>query len=336
MGIYKRGGVFWYKFNFNGQCIRESAKTGNSKTARDIESAHRTSLARGEVGLRERKTAPSFMEFCEKRIEPYAKPRSCWIWYRAGMRALLKYGELASARLDEIRGETAAGFVAWRLGQGIAAASINGNLRVLRRILRLAVNWGVIESAPKIEMLTNEARRERVVTSVEESAYLNKAKPLLKDVATVLFDTGLRPDELHRMTWENISWPNGRYGTILVIKGKTGAARRLIPMTPRVVGVLEARWKAQDKPAQGWVWPAPTEEGHINHSTVRNITKLRWQLRRFRHLCFIPRATRSSRDWVLAAVTLGPSEDCRPQLNHDFLPIRLSSRRHNPARVRGA
>jgi integrase len=269
MGIYKRGKVYWYRFMWQGQEVRESSKQGNDKVARNMESAHRTSLAKGEVGIREKKVAPTFKDFCEKRIEPYAKPRQSWIWYRAGMRALLKYDMLASARLDEIKGETAAGFAAWRLGQEITPASINGNLRVLRRILRLALNWGVIDAAPKIEMLTGEARRERVVTPDEEGAYLAQATPLLTDVATVLFDTGLRPDELHRMEWPHITWPNGRHGTILVIKGKTGAARRLIPMTPRVLAVLEQRWKAQGKPTQGWAWPADTKSGHMDHSTLR-------------------------------------------------------------------
>jgi integrase len=75
------------------------------------------------------------------------------------------------------------------------------------RVLRLALNWGVIDGAPKIEMLTGEARRERLVMPDEEARYLAKATPLLEVVATVLFDTGLRPDELHRMQWQEITWP---------------------------------------------------------------------------------------------------------------------------------
>ena len=58
-----------------------------------------------------------------------------------------------------------------RLSQGLQAGSINSSLRVLRRILRLAAEWGVIESAPKIELLTGETRRERVVTPEEEARY---------------------------------------------------------------------------------------------------------------------------------------------------------------------
>src|SRR6266700_3898628 len=51
MAIYKRGGVYWYNFVFNGERVQRSTKIGNKNTARDIEKAAWTQLARGEVGL---------------------------------------------------------------------------------------------------------------------------------------------------------------------------------------------------------------------------------------------------------------------------------------------
>jgi integrase len=269
MGTYKRGGVYWYKFMWAGKLVRESTKQGSDKVARQMEAAHRTSLAKGEVGIREKKAAPTFSEFCDKRIEPYAKPRSSWLWYRAGIRALKKYAPLAGAPLDKIRGEMAAGFAAWRQAQGLEPCSINSSLRVLRRILRLAADWGELDAAPKIQLLSGETRRERVITSDEEVRYLAATTPLLSEVATLLFDTGMRPDELHRMRWEDITWGGIRHGTILVTSGKTKAARRPIPMTPRVHVVLDGRWKKHGSPEIGWVWPAATKTGHIDHSTVR-------------------------------------------------------------------
>ena len=216
---------------------------------------------------------PTLKTFCTERIESYAKARNKWIWYRAGIRALLKYEALASARLNEIGSEKAAGFAAWRLDHDeVQPCSINSTLRVLRAILRHAHDWGVIEAAPKIKLLDGESRRERVVTPEEERAYLAAAPLFLQQVATILFDTGMRPDEMHRMMWEHVQWEHGRHGAVLVTKGKTGAARRLIPMTPRVRAVLEARWAAQKKPQAGWVWPnSESKSGHISHSSYRKL-----------------------------------------------------------------
>jgi hypothetical protein len=42
MSIYKRGGVYWYKFMWQKKLVRESTKQGNDKVARQMESAHRT------------------------------------------------------------------------------------------------------------------------------------------------------------------------------------------------------------------------------------------------------------------------------------------------------
>jgi len=46
--IYKRGSVYWYKFMWRGKPVRESTKQGNDKVARQMEAAHRTSLARAK------------------------------------------------------------------------------------------------------------------------------------------------------------------------------------------------------------------------------------------------------------------------------------------------
>jgi len=101
--------------------------------------------------------------------------------------------------------------------------------------------------------LPGEHHRERVVTQVEERRYLAAAPPLLADVATVLADTGLRPDECYRLRWEELTWANGLNGSLLVAQGKTAAARRVLPMTPRVRSVLETRWNAAGKPLEGWL-----------------------------------------------------------------------------------
>lgn len=273
--IFKRGKFYWYKFQWNGQLVRESTKQGNDKVARQMESAHRTSLAKGEVGIREKKIVPTLAEFCVDRIEPWARAtfeKPCpknWTWYRTGIRALTAYKPLAGARLDSITSELASEFASHRLREGMQVATANNSLRVLRRILNLAVEWSVIESAPKIKTLSGERRRERVITSEEEARYLAATPEPLASIATVLADTGLRPEECFRLCWEDVTWINGRNGALLVTRGKTAAARRMIPMTQRVRVVLESRWNNGGRPEEGWVWPSGTRSGHVEPSSLR-------------------------------------------------------------------
>jgi integrase len=276
MAIYKRGKVYWYKFMWQGRLVRESTKQGNDKVARQMESAHRTSLAKGEVGLRDKKPSPTLAEFIDNRFEPWARAtfetNSLKTWrdfYKVGIRAIKEYKHLASLKLDEITSETALEFAGYRQGKGRRVSTVNSSLRVLRRILGLAAEWGLIESAPKIKKLPGERHREHVVMREEEAKYLAAAQEPLGSVASVLVDTGLRPEECFRMRWEGITWSNGRYGTFLVTHGKTAAARRMLPMTPRVRATLENRFESAKRPKEGWVWPAPTRSGHLEASSIK-------------------------------------------------------------------
>ena len=269
-------GVYWYKFMWQGRLVRESTKQGSDKVARQMESAHRTSLAKGEVGIRERKPSPTLSEFIEGRFEPWARANfetaSLKTWrdfYKVGINAIKEYRPLAAMRLDAITSETAAEFAAHRQAQGRKVSTVNSSLRVLRRILGLAVEWGVLQSAPKIKKLPGERHREHVVSFDEEAKYLAAASEPLGSVATVLADTGMRPEECFRLRWEAITWVNGRHGTLLVTHGKTAAARRVLPMTPRVRSILETRWERAGKPVEGWVWPRPTRSGHLEPSSIK-------------------------------------------------------------------
>lgn len=155
---------------WQGRSVRESTKQGNDKVARQMEAAHKTSLAKGEVGIRETKAVPTLAEFCADRFEPWVKSsfeRTCpstWKWYRAGMRALLGYKPLAKLHLDEINSEHISQFVAHRQLLGLQVSYVNGSVRVLRRVLRLATEWRILALSPRIELLPGEHRRERVIT----------------------------------------------------------------------------------------------------------------------------------------------------------------------------
>jgi len=317
MSLYKRGRVYWYKFMWQGKLIRESTKQGNDKVARNMESAHRTSLAKGEVGLREKKLVPTVKEFIDGRVDPWAKatfeknsPGTYVRWYRPGFRAICAYSPLSSCHLDEVTGEHFAEFAAHRQIKKLEVSTVNSNMRVLRRVLSLAVDWGVLAAVPKMKLLRGERIRDRVVSHEEEKKYLAVAPEPLASIVTVLFDSGLRTDECFRLRWEAISWMNGRHGTLAVSHGKSPAARRVLPMTPRVRAVLENCWLATQKPDAGYVWPGETSTGYIHDETVRRAHLKALQTAKAHHFVlhsirhtFLTRLGESGCDvWTLARI----------------------------------
>ena len=76
MAIFKRGKTYWFHFIWNGEHIQQSTKQGNPRIARQIEAAYRTRLAKGEVGIVEKKQpAPTLKGFAE-RFKDSIKVRS--------------------------------------------------------------------------------------------------------------------------------------------------------------------------------------------------------------------------------------------------------------------
>src|SRR5437899_1161589 len=129
--IYKRGRIYWYKFVWQGELVRESTKQGNDKVARQMEAAHRTSLAKGEVGIRERTQSPGLLEFCSERFEPWIKSttaKKTWLdFYRVGVRAIEGYRPLASLQIDKVTAEIANAFAGYRQAQGLQVSSVNSS-----------------------------------------------------------------------------------------------------------------------------------------------------------------------------------------------------------------
>jgi integrase len=268
MSIYKIRDVFHFRYKWQGRSIRKSTKQSNKRVAEQMEAADRTARAKGEAGLGEKPVAPFLDRFIEERIRPYSLRQKATTarWFRDGMNPLLTYKPLATSRLDEITSESVAVYSDYRKSRGFAVGSINRELRVLRRILRLAVEWREISAAPKVAMAGAEIRRDHIVSNDEFSRYLSFAPPLLADVAMILNETGLRPDECHRLEWRDIDL---EHNCLFIRIGKTKAARRRLPLTPSVRSVFETRYQLAGRPEDGFVFPAPTKSGHIDHSTVK-------------------------------------------------------------------
>jgi hypothetical protein len=104
-----------------------------------------------------------------------------------------------------------------RRSKGLSIATVNRELQALRRIFKLAMEWRKVNGVlATVRILLGERKRERVISPVEERKYLKACPPLLKDVATILFDLDLRPEECFRLTAENFQ---GDFAVIFYGKG---------------------------------------------------------------------------------------------------------------------
>jgi integrase len=268
MAIYKRGRVYWFSFLWKGGHVQQSTRQGNPNVARTLEAACRTALAKGEAGIKERKPAPTLAEFSQ-RFADYVQTRSAEKpqtirFYAEKLQRLLEFEPLASARLDAVDEALIESFVQWRsqqmnrLGSNrdpkskaparppmpVAPATVNRSLATLRKLLRLAHEWRVIERVPRIRLLPGERNREFILSHAQERLYLEMAPQPLRDFAALDVDTGLRVGEALALEWPDVHLepaPGAKFGYVHVRDGKSRFARRNVPLTPRAREVLASR-----------------------------------------------------------------------------------------------
>jgi integrase len=285
--IYKRGRAYWYNFrwtirNADGtkQSFRivKSAKAKNREDAKDAEEEHRRALRLGQIHPRDpwpqpTTSAPPIFRAFAKEFLQYAKTHTkpgTVRFYEGCLDRLLAFAALADAPLDAITGEQASRYARHR-GEVAknSTVTVNGDLRTLRRILKVAVDWGRLDHAPSIHELPQSKGRERVLSFKEESLYLCHATANLQDATILAVDTGLRPNsELFPLRWAEVDLtarPESPHGVIHIRQGKTANAKRSLPLTPRAAQVLQRRKReAEGGPEQSpFVFKGSGDAGHL-------------------------------------------------------------------------
>jgi integrase len=229
MSLYRRGDVWWSRIEFDGTVHQFSTKKRNKNEARGVESQRRNELATG-VGV-----APTLEVFSQrfKNSLPARVSKDTLQFYTAHMQPLLDYPAMAACPLDRINAALVENFVQHRR-KTVGTVTVNHNLRTLRRMLHLAQDWDVIARVPKLKLLTGENQREYVLTDeIIEKFAADRTR--IGKIVPFLCDTGLRRSELCNLTWTAVNLP---LHSIEVLKSKTKAGRRRIPLTSRAEKIL--------------------------------------------------------------------------------------------------
>jgi integrase len=91
-----------------------------------------------------------------------------------------------------------------------------------------------------VDFLSENNEQNRVLTFEEQRKYLAAASDTLKDVASLMLETGMRPDEVYRIRVENV-YPDQGY--LFNPFGKTKAAKRKVPLNTLALAIVTRRLK---------------------------------------------------------------------------------------------
>jgi integrase len=152
--------------------------------------------------------------------------------YASSIKKLKK--KLTGIRLSDISAEQIDDYKDDRLADSVQSSTINRDLRVLRRMLRVAERRKLIprNSSVEIEFLKQQAPwLPHIVTFEEEEKLLAAAVPYLRVLIVLILETGMRSHkEALSLRWDAIDFMNN---LIRVRESKTRAGIRNIPLSAR-------------------------------------------------------------------------------------------------------
>jgi integrase len=273
MSVYKRGRIWWFKFEFRGKPHQGTTRLKNKRLAQQFEAKLKTDLALGQVGLAQLKPGPKlstyadeFKAFISVRNKDHPETID---FYEEKLNRLLEYKPLAEARLNGIDETLVEAYVQHRSSK-VSPASIDRELATLRRALRVA--WKthkLISAVPTIRLLHQDQEREFVLSQDQEQLYLAAAEDTLRDFATLSLDTGMRAGEAVRVAWIDVHLepaPGARLGYIQLREGGRKKKARILSITPRVKAMLENRRRFF--PKEPFVFPGRGKGSHILVSSM--------------------------------------------------------------------
>jgi integrase len=238
VSVYKRGDVWWYKFRFAGQLIRESSKSESKTVARDAERARRRELEESFNRISRPRTAQLFSAAAESWLKSkiaHLSPRSVII-ERANLKHINPY--FAKMLLCDVAADDIAHYQGRRVEQGAAPKTVNLEVGTLRAILRKNRHWATIQ--PDVRMLRVCEDVGRAISQEEEAALLEQCRASrsrsLYPAVLIALNTCMRYSELRLLQWGQVDL---NACTLTVGHSKTEAGTgRLIPLNDRAVAIL--------------------------------------------------------------------------------------------------
>lgn len=289
-GLRIRAGRFHYRFTVAG--VEYSGRTGYVATERNLSAAMRKlEQARQavEAGGQPPKLAPrvfsdaaaAFLDWKEgeHRAHPATARRVATSF--VSLRVFFH-----GAMLHQVTAGQVEDYKAWRRASQIKEITLRHDLHALSQLFEYGRkhHWCLANPVTQVTMPTDRhAVRQHVVSAAEEAVYFAAAAkyPVFHDAARLILLTGMRPDEVLRLTPGDVDLERG---VVRVGEGKTRAARRLIRLVPEAAELLRRRMAAA---VDGRLWMGPRGARRIalnpTHYRVLSKTKLRFTLYELRH-----------------------------------------------------
>lgn len=336
MPIYKQGPTEWRLKVWHLGTPHAKIFHGTRREALAAEAAFRLEVE-ARAGAPGAEAAPTFLRFCLDDYIPAAKLRLRPSWLRNTryiVATLIEhFGDQPIDELDIAGIETFAGA---RIDDGVSPVTVNGELRVLRRILSVAVEREKLEAVPKVAAIPEPEKTIDVWSQADLGKLLDacatKERRHILGMVAFLANTGCRRGEALALRWEHVDlerglvkiWPSSEWQP----KGKKprevpiAAALRPWLELPRRSAYVFPTFHGRGKGGRRKSWPARAFDEAVEAAGLKGTAH------KLRHT-FAAHFLSARPDLTLLAEILGHTDTEVTRLYKHLLPDHL-------ARARGA
>ena len=237
-----------YKDSTGKTCHQKIARTADIGL---VEARKQARTLKAEIALgsdpraeeKARLAVLTFAEFFEQHYLPYVTPRKrSWgrdeELYRLRIKAVFGH-----KRLNQITRQQIQSFHTALMHEGLAAATCNHHIKLMKHALNLAIDWGMLDKNPvarvslffednKIEHYLNDTELERLLTVL----HANRNSPVSL-IALFLLSTGCRLNEVLSAKWSDVDLDKG----VFTIRATNSKSKRLraVPLNGTALEVLK-------------------------------------------------------------------------------------------------
>ncbi|MBX9917939.1 MAG: tyrosine-type recombinase/integrase [Nitrosomonas sp.] len=237
-----------YKDSTGKTCHQKIARTADIGL---VEARKQARTLKAEIALgsdpraeeKARQAVLTFAEFFEQHYLPYVTLRKrSWgrdeELYRLRIKAVFGH-----KRLNQITRQQIQSFHTALMHEGLAAATCNHHIKLMKHALNLAIDWGMLDKNPvarvslffednKIEHYLNDNELERLLTVL----HANRNSPVSL-IALFLLSTGCRLNEVLSAKWSDVDLDKG----VFTIRATNSKSKRLraVPLNGTALEVLK-------------------------------------------------------------------------------------------------
>ena len=247
MALYKRGKTWHTDFMVNGQRFRQSLDTTDWRQAQSNE---KELIAQASAG----KLAPTSQQFLKlnftQAIERYLEDRAAHVQPRSKRsesdhaKPIREY--FAAVPVARIDADSILAYIRHRKAKGLSNTTVNMEIGILRRILKRAKRWHLVED--QIPRLPERRDIGRALQPEEKQHLLKLAqsKPEWETayLASVLaLNTTMRGCEIKGLRWRDIDLMDR---SLTIRRSKTLAGERVIPLNAHAyTAIMRLRERAK-------------------------------------------------------------------------------------------